>query len=219
MTSFPHRLSERTLAWKTGKFPFRRCLQCLVPALSHLSLSCRHKEGHVCVERWGGHVFQASRAPQTMLQENTLSVFKLYEASKVPEAWTWKKTLIAHLLAPQALPALGCRLAWLLCWDHHTAACLSPVPSLLRTTRWHCRFKWSHKPSCSRWGSGAPHLGVKRTSVPICSFSRWSRWGSETRCNLLGELRHRTEVSQNCSGREMLDRVLGTKIMKCVPSI
>ena len=132
MTSFPHSLSERTLAWKTGSFPFHCCLQCLVQASSHLSSSCRHTEGHVCVEWWGGHVFQASRAPQTMLQEDTLSVSKLDEASKVPETWTWKKTPTAHSLAPLSLGVQGRRISTPCPWPSAgPAAVLRPSRSRL----------------------------------------------------------------------------------------
>lgn len=75
-----------------------------------------------------------------------------------------------------------------------TRPCLSLVPSLLITTRWHCRLKWNtaNLLAAPRWGSGLPHLGIKRTRIPICSFYRWWHWGSETRHNLPREAQRRT---------------------------
>ena len=74
MTYFPHSLSERSLAWRTGSSPFCLCLQCLAPASFHLSLSCRHKERHVSVEWWGQTRFPSLRAAPNCY-ERTLLVF------------------------------------------------------------------------------------------------------------------------------------------------
>lgn len=73
--TFPHSLSERSLAWKLGWPSFcRLCLQCLASASFHPSSRCGLKEGHARVEWRERTVFKPSGSPK-LCYEKTLLVF------------------------------------------------------------------------------------------------------------------------------------------------
>lgn len=181
---FSHSLSERSLAWKPDSSCFHLCLQCLALASFHLSPSSKLRKGMRVWSDGGRHVFQACRQPQTLLGVSTQ-----HEASKDCGRWTWKKTPVpsVHGIQPQGGKDEHA-LSWATFWpgccvtDHH-AASRSLVRYLLVTTRWHCRLKWNtaNLLPAPRWGSGIPHLGIKKMSRPIYSFYRWLHWGLETK--------------------------------------